>query len=342
MERKLDKPEKKAPAKLTLLDIAKKAGVSRSLASLAIRGEPGVTADKRARILKIAEELNYTPDPAARNLASNATRTIGILVSDILNPFSASLAKSIDAAAREKGFDVLLSIEGHPDTDAQKAINSLLARRVAGLILIGTPESPELIERVGRRIPVVYVGRHLSNERIDSVSNDDFLGASMLVRHLVEQGHRDIVHVDGGESAGSQRRREAYQVAMLEHGLTPRVVKGQHTLDGGSTATDAVLSLEARPTAIFASNDLAAVGVLNRLLQAGIGVPTEIAVAGYDDMPFAGTETMSLTTIRQPIDRMASQSMDVLLARMQNPKEPAMHVLIVPSLVVRASTQQRK
>lgn len=330
---------KKASPKLTLLDIAKKAGVSRSLASLALRGEPGVEQEKRARILKIAAELNYTPDPAARSLASNAARTIGVVVSDILNPFSASLAKSIDAAARAKGFEVLLSIEGGTDAEAQKAITGLLAHRVAGLILIGTPESMDLIERMGHRIPVVYVGRHLSNERIDSVSNDDHLGASMMVRHLIEQGHREIVHIDGGPSAGSQRRRDAYQAAMLSHGLKPCVIEGRHTLDGGANAAEAALALQPRPTAIFASNDLAAVGVLNHVLKSGLSVPGDVAVTGYDDMPFAGSETLSLTTMRQPIDKMASQSVDVLMARMEHPQDPAMHVLIAPSLVVRRSSQ---
>jgi DNA-binding LacI/PurR family transcriptional regulator len=329
----------KLTRRMTLNDVAKEAGVSRSLASLAMRGEAGVDPTKRARILKAAAQLNYMPDTAARDLASNAARTIGVLVSDILNPFSASLAKSIDASAREKGFDVFLSFEG-ADADLHRLIRGLLDRRVAGLVLVGSPEMPELIEGYNRRVPTVYVGRHLTNEHIDSVSNDDFLGASMVVRHLVEIGHRDIVHIDGGPYAGSRRRREAYHAAMLEHGLLPRVVDGQHTLDGGSKGAEQVLAMKPLPTAIFASNDLAAVGVLNRLLQMGINVPRDMALCGYDDMPFAGSETLSLTTVRQPIDRMGSQSVDLLLARVQKPNDLAMHILLVPTLVVRRTTRR--
>ncbi len=330
----------KTPPKLTLMDIANRAGVSRSLASLALRGDPGVNPDKRARILKIAEELNYTPDLSARRLASGGTRTIGVLLSDILNPFTASVAKSIDASAREKGYEVLLSLEGHSDPAAEKAIQSLVAQRVAGLILIGSPESTAAIERIGRHLPVVYFGRHLSNERIDSVSNDDHLGASLIVRHLIELGHRNIVHIDGGPYAGSQRRREAYCAAMEAEGLVPKVYSGRHTLDGGVEAMDAILAQKPRPTAIFASNDLEALGVLSRLLKEGISVPQDVAVVGYDDIPFAESETMSLTTVRQPIQYMASQSLDILLSRMQKPDEPAMHVLIAPSLVIRRTTVQ--
>lgn len=330
----------KIPPKLTLQDIADRAGVSRSLASLALRGEPGVQPDKRARILQIADELNYTPDPSARRLASNGSRSIGVLLSDILNPFTASVAKHLDAAARERGFDVLLSIEGHADPAADKPIQSLMAQRVAGLVTIGSPESLATLERVSRRLPVVYFGRHLSSERVDSVSNDDNLGAMLLVRHLVELGHRNIVHIDGGPSAGSQRRREAYCAAMVAEGLTPTVYPGRHVLDGGVPATETILAQENRPTAIFASNDLQAAGVLNRLLKAGLQVPKDIALVGYDDIPIAESETMSLTTIRQPIVSMVNQSLDILVSRMERPNEPSRHVLIAPSLVVRRSTQQ--
>lgn len=327
------------PPKLTLQDIAERAGVSRSLASLALRGEPGVQPDKRARILKIAEELNYTPDPSARRLASNGNRSIGVLLSDILNPFTASVAKSLVAVARNRGFEVLLSIEGDEDAAGNKPIESLVAQRMAGLITIGAPESLAMLEQVARRLPVVYFGRHLSSERIDSVSNDDHLGASLVVRHLVDRGHRKIVHIDGGPSAGSQRRREAYSAAMLVEGLIPVIYPGRHTLDGGVASTEKILSEKDRPTAIFVSNDVEAAGVINRLLKQGVQVPNDIAVVGYDDIPLADSETMSLTTIRQPIDHMASQSLDILMSRMERPNQPAIHVLLAPALVARRTTE---
>lgn len=329
---------KTTPPKLTLMDIANRAGVSRSAASLALRGERGVQPDKRALILKIAEELNYTPDPSARRLASNATGTIGVLLSDVLNPFTAAVAKSIDAVAREKGFEVILSIEGSPEPAAEKAIQALVAQRVAGLILIGSPESTALVEKISRNLPVLYFGRHLSSARIDSVSNDDHLGASLIVRHLVELGHRSIVHIDGGPSAGSQRRRDGYRLAMEEQGLQPIVYPGRQTLDGGVASTEAILAEAARPTAIFAANDLSAIGVISRLLKEGLSVPRDMAVVGYDDIPFAESETMSMTTVKQPIQYMANQSIDILVSRMRTPEEPAVHMLVSPSLIVRRTT----
>jgi len=328
----------KGPIKLTLADIAERAGVSRSLASLALRGEPGVQREKRERILKIAAELNYTPNPAARNLASNLSRTVGILVADILNPYLAVLAKTVDAAARTKGFDVVLSVDGMPDEAAERAINNLIAQRIAGMILIGAPDDIKIVEKVARRIPVVYVGRHLEAEAIDSVCNDDHLGSSLLVRHLVECGHKLIAHIDGGRGAGARRRREGFQVAMHAHGLEPLVIPGRYTLDGGSNGAKEALAKHPRPTAIFAANDLAAIGVLNTVLGAGLKVPADIAVVGYDDMPFAASETLSLTTMHQPIDRMAMQCIDCLIARIQDPDGPGTRVLLSPHLVARRST----
>jgi DNA-binding LacI/PurR family transcriptional regulator len=324
--------------KLTLADIAERAGVSRSLASLALRGEPGVQPEKRARILKIAAELNYTPNPLARNLASNVPRTVGILVADILNPYLAVLAKTIDRAARAKGFDVVLSVDGTPDEAAERGVANLVAQRVAGLILIGAPYDIKIVERVARRIPVVYVGRHLEAEAIDSVCNDDHLGSTLLVRHLIECGHKRIAHIDGGRGAGARRRREGFQVAMRAHGLEPLVISGRYTLDGGSKGANEALARNPRPTAIFAPNDLAAMGVLNTVLGAGFKVPEDIAVVGYDDMPFAASETLSLTTMHQPIDRMATQCIDCLITRIQDPDGPGTRVLLSPHLVARRST----
>jgi DNA-binding LacI/PurR family transcriptional regulator len=328
----------KVPDRLTLADIAARAGVSRSLASLALRGEPGVQPKKRARILKIATELNYTPNPLARNLASNVSRTVGILLADILNPYIAVLAKTIDGAARAKGFDVVLSIDGTPDEAAERGIANLMAHRVAGMILIGAPYDIKNVEKVARRIPVVYVGRHLEAEAIDSVCNDDHLGSSLLVRHLVECGHKRIVHIDGGRGAGARRRREGFELAMRTHALEPVVVPGRYTLDSGSEGANEALAKNPRSTAIFAANDLAAMGVLNSVLRAGFKVPEDIAVVGYDDMPFAASETLSLTTMHQPIDRMATRCIDCLIARIQDPDGPGTCVLLSPHLVARRST----
>lgn len=325
-------------SRITLEDVAERAGVSRALASLALRGESGVLPEKRARILQAASDLNYVINPVARSLASGGSRTIGILVSNILNPFQAALTRAMDAAAREQGFDVVLSINGETDEQAESAITSLVAQRVAGLVLIDAPQSISTVERIAWQVPAIYVGRHLPTEKIDCISNDDFLGASLLVRHLVELGHKKIVHIDGGAGAGARRRRDGFVSAMEDAGLEPHLVPGGYSIDAGAAGAKAALALTPSPSAIFAPNDVAAVGVLNIVLEEGLSVPGDIAVVGYDDMPNAASETMSLTTMRQPLDRMASQSLQALSNRIKSPDEPAVRILVSPQLVMRRST----
>jgi DNA-binding LacI/PurR family transcriptional regulator len=324
--------------KITLMEVAERAGVSRALASLALRGEAGVLPEKRARILQAASDLNYVVNPAARSLASGSSKTIGILVANILNPFLAALTKALDAAARQEGFDVVLSINGGTDPEAEKASASLIAQRIAGLVLIDAPQSVTAIETIGWQLPVIYVGRHLPTAKVDCISNDDFLGSTLLVKHLIDLGHTNIVHIDGGSGAGAIRRREGFMFAMQAEGLTPQVVPGGYSIDAGALGALEALNILPRPTAIYAPNDVAALGVLNTLLENGLSVPDDIAVVGYDDMPQAATKTLSLTTMRQPLDRMASQSIQALSNRIKFPDEPGVRILVSPQLVARRTT----
>jgi DNA-binding LacI/PurR family transcriptional regulator len=324
--------------KVTLTEVADRAGVSRALASLAIRGEPGVAQEKRERILQAAADLNYVANPAARILASGESKTIGILVSNILNPFQAALTKAIDTAGRADGFELLLSLNGGSDAEAENAIASLVAQRVAGLVLIDAPQSLAAVERISWQVPTIYVGRHLLTDKVDCIANDDFMGATLLARHLIELGHKHIVHIDGGNGAGAVRRREGFLSAVRSAGLEPHIIPGGYTIDLGAAAAREALKLSPRPTAIFAANDFAALGVLNTILEHGLSVPQDIAVAGYDDMPQAGAETISLTTMRQPMDRIATQSIQALSNRMQSRGEPAVRILVSPQLIERRST----
>ena len=329
---------KDKPAKTTLGNVAERAGVSRALASLALRGKPGVLPEKRQRILQAAADLNYVANSAARTLASGESKTIGILVSNILNPFQAALCKAIDAAARAEGYEVLLSINGGSDEEAEHAISNLVAQRVAGLVLIDAPQSVGTIERISWQVPTIYVGRYLPTDKVDCISNDDYMGATNLARHFLELGHKRIVHLDGGNGAGAVRRREGFVSAIRAARLEAQTIPAGYSIDTGAAAAREALKLSPRPTAIFAANDFAALGVLNTLMISGLSVPGDIAVAGYDDMPQAGTETISLTTMRQPMDRIATQSIQTLSHRIKMPGEPAVRILVSPILMARRST----
>jgi DNA-binding LacI/PurR family transcriptional regulator len=330
--------EKKGHQDLTLSDIAEKAGVSRSLASLALRGEPGVAPEKRARILEVAAELNYRPNPIARKLASRAPETLGVVVGRIVNPYVAMLVQAIDVAARRADKDVVLAINAYPVEEARSAVQRLLAHRVAGIIIVDAMLSDDDVRAISTRVPVVYVGRQLSSLEIDTVSTDNVLGATMAVEHLLNLGHTAIIHIDGGNGDGATRRRAGYSEAMQRAGLNPRVYAADYSIDAGARATAELLAKNVPVTAIFAANDLVAIGAMNEIRRRGLSIPNDIAVIGYDDMPLAGSETVSLTTIRQLVDQIAEGSIETLLRRIDDSSQPVRKQLISPVLVVRRST----
>jgi DNA-binding LacI/PurR family transcriptional regulator len=173
---------------------------------------------------------------------------------------------------------------------------------------------------------------------VDSVSNDDFQGAAIVVEYLVSLGHKRIAYIDGGTEAGAALRRSGYSETMARLGLPPLVVPGNHTLEAGDSGTQMLLKQQPMPSAIFAANDLCALGVLSRLSQADVRVPQEMTVIGFDNLPIADTAMVSLTTVRQPVGAIAARSLDALARRIGAPTVMAEHVMISPELIIRRSS----
>ena len=248
------------------------------------------------------------------------------------------LVQAIDVAARRADKDVVLAINAYPVEEARSAVQRLLAHRVAGIIIVDAMLSDDDVRAISTRVPVVYVGRQLSSLEIDTVSTDNVLGATMAVEHLLNLGHTAIIHIDGGNGDGATRRRAGYSEAMQRAGLNPRVYAADYSIDAGARATAELLAKNVPVTAIFAANDLVAIGAMNEIRRRGLSIPNDIAVIGYDDMPLAGSETVSLTTIRQLVDQIAEGSIETLLRRIDDSSQPVRKQLISPVLVVRRST----
>lgn len=318
---------------VTLEDVAKAAGVSRAQASRALRNDPGVRPDTKTHILAAAASLNYTPNLAAQTLASRQSRSIGLVVGDVLNPYEAMLARECDAALREAGYFAMLAVSGTTNT-----IRAFIDQRIAGLVLIGAPAEREEIVSVARLLPTVFIGRDLKAEKVESVSSDDALGAWLATEYLLKLGHRDIAHITGGAGAGALRRANAYRETMRAHGLKPIVAEGSYNVDAGSAATDALMARKDRPSAIFAANDLIALGVISRLAGHGFRVPDEVAVVGFDDIPMAASEPISLTTIRQKVPEMVAAAVETLTTRLGEPAAPVRNLIVAPELIVRRSS----
>ena len=322
----------------TMSDVAHRAGVSRALVSLVFRDQPGASVATRERVLHAADQLGYRPDTAARLLARGRSHTLGVMVT-VHQPFQTDLVEAIYPEAERLGYEVLLSATA-PSRDERKAVEALLSHRCEALILLG-PRGDDLdLRDLSQRAVVAVVGCRAPGVQVDSVHTAEAKGMRQAVDHLVERGHREIVHIDGGTGPGSAERRRAYRAAMRAHRLAAhaRVITGAHTEEAGIESGRLLLREERLPTAVLAGNDRCALGLIRTLVQAGVEVPGDVSVVGYDDSHISHLTFVDLTTIRQDADRMAEHAVRLVVGRLENAALPPNEIVLDPKLVVRGTT----
>jgi DNA-binding LacI/PurR family transcriptional regulator len=320
----------------TLEDVAREAGVSRALVSLVMRQSPKVSERRRQLVLEAANRLGYRPNANARSLASHQTRVIGIVLHELHNPFYVEIQDGIAVAAADRAYRVLIGTSD-PKRGEHAALETFLELRVDGLILVGSRLPTAAIVKVASQTPTVVVARDVRSPLVDSIKADERAGARLVVQHLVDLGHRRITHVDGGSGAGAGSRRAGYRLAMQEHGLRAVVIPGDYTDRAGSYAADRLLTGRKHPTAVFAANDFVAAGLMNRLADAGVRVPDDISVVGYDNTYLAALHHVSLTTVNQPRPAMGTRAVEFLVERIGGRSSPRRERM-TPTLVVRRST----
>ncbi len=324
----------------TMEDVAERANVSRALVSLVMNDSPQVSDERRRSVLRAARELGYRPNLIARILAQQRTHTLGVLVDDLRNPFFGEVVDGIEAEAAEHGFRVLI-LNGHRDARREvDAVETFLQLRVEGMALVGARLDDSDTAHVGMAAPCVMVASGSVRPGVDTVGTDDRRGAELAVEHLAALGHRRIVHMDGGANVSAAERRSGYESGMQAAGLGDLVdvrPAGDDEADA-LEVIDELLADDDPPTAIFAFNDLLAAGALNRLADAGMAVPGDVSLVGFDNTFISALRHLSLTTVNQPTLAMARLVVATLLQRLSGSSgEPIRHTL-QPELVVRSTT----
>lgn len=323
-----------------LEDVAARVGMSTASVSLVLRGVPGPSEQTRRRVLQAAADLGYQVDRTASTLASRRSRLLGVMV-DIHSPFHAELVEHLHTAAEGVGYDLVLSTQTRT-RDEQTAVETLLAFRSEALILLGPTSPADALATFDNKAPVIVVGRRVADAALDVVRSADEDGVGQIVDHLVGLGHHAIAYVDGGKGVIATDRRRGYRTAMRRHGLDAhiRILHGDNTEAAGERAARQLVDSDDLPTAVVAYNDQCAIGVLAALVRAGITVPGEVSVAGYDDDTLSRLSCFNLTTVSQGAQEQARHAVAAAVERLDQGRTEPREVVLPPQLVPRGTTAE--
>ncbi|WP_316976950.1 LacI family DNA-binding transcriptional regulator [Shumkonia mesophila] len=324
-------------------DVAREAGVSIASVSRVLTGARRVSDDTKAAVLTAAEKLGYRTNYLASALRRQATRTLGMVIPRIANPYFIALVQTIEESAQAQGYELLLC-DSADDADIEKRrMRALLSRQVEGIILIPCDEkgSAETVREALREVPVVSLDRSIRGIAMDQVCVDNRAGIVAIIDHLAGKAHRRLAFVGAQQTVSTARERlEAYREYVREWDLpsADRVLLGEFTVEWGEQAADRILADGLPPDAVVCGNDLIAAGVIRTLRARGLDVPGDIAVTGFDDIELCRFIEPAITTVHQPLRDIGTEGARRLFARIEGTSGPAARVRIRPSLVVRASS----
>lgn len=341
----------------TLTDIAATVGVAPMTVSRVVNRNGYVSEETREKVLQAVKEMNYRRNGLARNLKRQCTETIGLVLGDISNPYSTELANAVRETLSFRGFNLFICISEHSAKEDITAFESLVNHSVDGLIVAtrSNTEGDELLrEIVDSDLPVVVIGRDFQHEAVDYISADNLRGGFEATQHLIDLGHERIGFI--GATLGTNLKRlqgyldalEAHNIPLDERLVTGRReavsgVPGYSTEKMGYEGMKRLLSLPARPTAVFARNDFTAIGAMTAIKEAGLKIPEDIAIVGFDDIPLAVHTSPSLSTVRQPMRLQGRLAAEMLLRRIESEDRGERSERILNcELIVRESTVSLK
>jgi DNA-binding LacI/PurR family transcriptional regulator len=333
----------KPRARMDIRDVARRAGVSISTVSRVTNGKGTVNREMAERVWRAVRELNYQPDPQARALVSGRSHIIGLMVTEITNPFFPELIQRFEQVAVESGYEVLLASTPNDATSIAKSVRRMLQRKVDGVaVMMFGREAPILEELASHAVPLVVMDGAPAFPKIDAVRVNYDEGICQAVAHLVELGHQAIAFVSGPlEQASARLRRDAFEKALRSYHLKLRhdlAIEGDHTLEGGMAAMTQLLARTNPPTAVVCSNDLTAIGVMHCLFEAGKQAPADLSVIGFDDVQIAQFMLPPLTTVRMSCADIAQVAFATLRHRIEPTSTGHAVAPVETKLIVRQTT----
>ena len=328
-------------------DVADAVGVSKSTVSLVLSNHPRISEETRRQVLASVDELGYVYDRRAASLRTKQSFMVGLVITDITNPFYAELTSGIEGALLEANYIALLGSTTELIESQRLLLATMRECRTDGIILCparGTP--PEAIVRLSRQIPTVLVTRYLAGVDVDYVGIDNELGARQATDHLIERGHRRIAFIGGANDSSARQDRLRGLISILEkHGILldeSLMVTSPVTRSGGYTAIQKVMNSENPPTAVLCYNDVVAFGVMLGLRGCGLEPGRDVAVVGFDDINEASLWNPSLSTVSATPTEMGRQAAALLLKRIKQPNRPTQQVILPSILIIRKSSLQTK
>lgn len=333
--------------KPTIYDIAKLAGVSTATVSKVFNQTGRISVKTKERIMEISNQLNYQPSMVASALTGKKTYTIGLLIPDLVNPFFAELSRNIEDRAHELGFNLVICNTDNERNKEIKYIQLLRQKSVDGIVVATGVSNDELLkELINQKVPIALVARDMSMLALSAVLVDDFAGGYNAASYLVQLGHKRIATIAENLNVTSSKDRvRGYRHALTEAGLPydEKLVQiSDFSVEGGKRTAGKLLDQTERPTAIFACNDLLAIGAFQAAKERGIGIPDQLSIVGFDNTILATITDPPLTTIAQPIQAMGQQVIDLITQEINNDKTVKQRVVLLPELIVRGSACQWK
>ncbi len=333
-----------SPRRVTLVDVAKRAAVSVATVSRALSGNPQISEATQSRVRRIADDLKYVPNVAARSLVLQSSATFGLMTPDVTDPIHAQVVTGFQQQAAEQGYSVILSNRFWDPGTERRALREFAAHRVAAVAVMGSVLPQAEVKRLLSPSPVLFIGsEHVpaSGGDLDMARGclrpDDRDGMRQVVDHLIERGYRRVAYVSGSSGATQIIRRDALVAALADRGRAEFVVHTADEVDAGGLRPIAVRIRQSRPDAVVCYDDKTALLLMDELRSAGVMVPSDVAVVGFDDIPFARISNPRLTTVSQRADDLGRTSVDLLLSTIERGRLPVSQLMPV-TLVVRETT----